>query len=107
MLDKSTAGQAYIKFGSGEDVRSLGSIALETPISRITFYVLGITTPFLLCLANIDRLSVYFNNTTDTIISPGVSVPIFRKQGYLQFFFSKEENAIAFLTKAEIRTLYR
>ncbi|XP_044723961.1 restless-like transposase [Hirsutella rhossiliensis] len=67
-LDKTTAGQASIKFGNGEAILSLGSIALKTPLGRITFHILKTPTPFLLSLADMDRLGIYFNNLTDTIV---------------------------------------
>ncbi|KAM4065038.1 restless-like transposase [Hirsutella rhossiliensis] len=44
-LDKTTAGQASIKFGNGEAILSLGSIALKTPLGRITFHILKTPTP--------------------------------------------------------------
>ncbi|KJZ68485.1 hypothetical protein HIM_12126 [Hirsutella minnesotensis 3608] len=39
-LDSSTSGQATIKFGNGEATHSVGSIALKTPVGRITFHIL-------------------------------------------------------------------
>ena len=31
-------------------------------------------TPFLLCLADMDRLQVYYNNVTDTLIGPATAL---------------------------------
>ncbi|KAM4061286.1 hypothetical protein HRG_013037 [Hirsutella rhossiliensis] len=43
-LDSSTSGQATITFGHGEATHSIGSIALKTPVGRITFHILQTPT---------------------------------------------------------------
>jgi len=48
----------------------IGLVAVKTPISLVNFYIVKADTPFLLCLADIDRLQVYYNNITDTLIGP-------------------------------------
>ena len=45
-------------------------IAVKTPISLVNFYIVTINTPFLLYFADIDKLQIYYNNITDTLISP-------------------------------------
>ncbi|KAM4062524.1 integrase core domain-containing protein [Hirsutella rhossiliensis] len=91
-LDSSKSGQATIKFGNGEAIHSVNSIALKTPVGRITFHILQTPTPFLLSLADMDRLGIYFNNIKDTIectnhcTNRQMSIPV---------------------TQAEIRTLHR
>ncbi|KAM4061436.1 cwf18 domain containing protein [Hirsutella rhossiliensis] len=112
-LDSSTSGQASIKFGNGDTINSLGTVALKTPLGRITFHVLQTPTPFLLCLADMDRLGIYFNNITDTInctnhcTNRPTSIPVVRKWGHPWFFLTKDEESISFLTETEIRTLHR
>jgi hypothetical protein len=64
----STVGKASIKFGKGEATASIGTVQVSTEIGNIDFKVLNAPTPFLLCLADIDRLKVYFNNTTDELV---------------------------------------
>ncbi|KAM4058411.1 cwf18 domain containing protein [Hirsutella rhossiliensis] len=60
---------------------------------------------FLLCLADMDRLGIYFNNITDTInctnhcTNRPTSIPVVRKWGHPE--------SISFLTETEIRTLHR
>ncbi|KAF1965255.1 hypothetical protein BU23DRAFT_585152 [Bimuria novae-zelandiae CBS 107.79] len=76
-IDTSTAGKTSIKFGKG-------SVTIPTEIGKIDFEVLDAPTPFLLCLADTDRLKVYFNNTTDKL-----------------FYLNKRERATAFLTKTD------
>ena len=44
-------------------------VKVKTLISLVNFYIVKADTPFLLYLANIDRLQVYYNNITDTVIS--------------------------------------
>jgi hypothetical protein len=67
-MDISTAGKASIKFGKGSVTASVGTAQVSTEIRKINFEVLKAPTPFLLCLADIDRLNVYFNNTTDELV---------------------------------------
>jgi hypothetical protein len=64
----STAGRASIKFGKGSVTASVGTAQVSTEIRDIDFEVLKAPTLFLLCLADIDRLNVYFNNTTDKLV---------------------------------------
>ena len=41
--------------------------------------MLETSTPFLLYLADIDRLGVFFNNTTNTLTGPKANIPVVRK----------------------------
>ncbi|KAF1972740.1 hypothetical protein BU23DRAFT_580811 [Bimuria novae-zelandiae CBS 107.79] len=65
-IDISMAGKASIKFGKGS-------------IRKINFKVLKAPTPFLLCLVDIDRLNVYFNNTTDKLVQGEHRTLVIRK----------------------------
>ena len=67
-IDTRTAGRVQACFGIGNTV-STGSIDINSPIGTITFHVVNADTLFLLCLQDIDRLGVYFNNLTDTIVT--------------------------------------
>jgi hypothetical protein len=64
----STAGKASIKFSKSSVTASVGTAKVSTEIRKINFKVLKAPTLFLLCLADIDRLNVYFNNTTDKLV---------------------------------------
>ena len=44
-------------------------VKVKTLISLVNFYIVKADTPFLLYLIDIDRLQVYYNNITDTLIS--------------------------------------
>jgi hypothetical protein len=46
------------------------SVIVKTLISLVDFHIVKVDTPFLLCLVDIDRLQVYYNNVIDTLISP-------------------------------------
>jgi hypothetical protein len=58
-----------IQFGIGLAVL-IRSIIIKTLISLVDFYIIKANTPFLLCLTDIDKLQVYYNNITNTLISP-------------------------------------
>ena len=45
-------------------------VAVKTLIGLVDFYIVKADTPFLLCLADIDRLQVYYNNIMDTLTGP-------------------------------------
>ncbi|CAE7020765.1 hypothetical protein PTTW11_03135 [Pyrenophora teres f. teres] len=81
-LDTSTAGKALIKFRKGEAIASIGTVQVSTEIRKINFEVLEAPTPFLLCLTDMDRLKVYFNNTTDELVQGNIRIPVLRKWGH-------------------------
>ncbi|KAK1990748.1 hypothetical protein LX36DRAFT_685881 [Colletotrichum falcatum] len=54
-LDTSRAGEAGIRFGSGESFESIGAIKVPTPLGKLTFHVMTSDTPFLFCLKDMDR----------------------------------------------------
>ena len=43
----------------------IGSVAVKTLIGLVNFYIVKADTPFLLYLADMDRLQIYYNNITD------------------------------------------
>ncbi|KAF1967270.1 hypothetical protein BU23DRAFT_483998, partial [Bimuria novae-zelandiae CBS 107.79] len=67
-IDISTAGKASIKFGKDSVTAFIGTAQVSTEIGKINFEVLEAPTPSLLCLADMDRLNVYFNNTMDKLV---------------------------------------
>src|SRR6266568_7660012 len=98
-------------------------VAVKTPIGLVNFYVVKADTPFLLCLADMDRLQVYYNNVTDTLIGPAtapgskhVTLPIIRRFGHpfliwgetLQIYIQESfDYNPCFLTSTEIHRLHR
>ena len=49
-------------------------VIVRTLIGLVNFYIVKADTPFLLCLIDIDRLQVYYNNITDTLTSPATAL---------------------------------
>ena len=54
----------------------IGLAKVTTLIGIIKFYIIKVNTPFLLCLADIDHLQVYFNNLENILITPQSKVPV-------------------------------
>ena len=80
---------------------------MSTEIGKIKFQVLDAPTPFLLCLKDMDRLHVYFNNTTNQLVQGRATFPVIRKWGHPWFHLSKAEHGRVFLTETELRRLHR
>jgi len=55
---------------------SIKTTDIVTPIGKIQFYIIYIDTPFLLCLADIDRLQIYYNNLRNVIITRTKKMPV-------------------------------
>ena len=80
-LDTSTQGRVTVQFGIGT-TSSLGSIHLQTPIGQVEFHIMTAKTPFLLSLADMDQLGVYFNNLQDLLVTPQGNIPVIRRFGH-------------------------
>ena len=66
-IDTMQTGAINVQFGIGLTVL-IGSVKVKTPIGLVDFYVVKVDTLFLLCLADMDRLQVYYNNVMDIFI---------------------------------------
>ncbi|KAF1936186.1 hypothetical protein EJ02DRAFT_438705 [Clathrospora elynae] len=106
-LDTSTSGNASVQFGKGSVTTSIGTAHVSTEVGKIKFNVLDAPTPFLLCLKDMDRLNVYFNNTTDQLVQGKATFPVIRKWGHPWFYLSRSERARVFLTETELQRLHR
>jgi len=62
---------------------SIRTTDIITPIGKIQFYIIYIDTPFLLCLADMDRLQIYYNNLRNVVITYTKKVPVVRRFGHL------------------------
>lgn len=114
-LDTPTKGQVHVQFGIGA-ASSIGTTDITSPIGTVRFHIIQADTPFLLCLADLDRLQVYFNNLANVIITPKGEVPVVRRYGhpflmwnaclrvYLCDSFTSNP---CFLTDVELRRLHR
>jgi len=61
---------------------SIGTADIITHIGKIQFYIIYIDTPFLLYLADIDRLQIYYNNLRNVIITHTKKVLVVRRFGH-------------------------
>ena len=114
-IDNTRAGAINVQFGIGS-TSSIGSIIVDTPVGSVEFHVVQADTPFLLCLADMDILQVYYNNLSNTLVTPTKSVPVVRRFGHpfllweesLQSFIvhSFDQNP-CYLTNTELRRLHR
>ena len=73
--------EASIKFGISETL-AVGSMQVVCPMGTITFHIVTADIPFLLSLADLDRLKVYFNNLTNMLVTPQGEIPVVRRFGY-------------------------
>lgn len=109
MINKERAGEALIQFGKGAEIRSIGAVQVNTPLGVITFHIIKAPTPFLLCMQDMDKLNVYFDNTINQIVQKGdrpKHVPVIQKWGHPWFHVSKHDVGI-FFTETELRRIYR
>ncbi len=71
-----------IQFGIGTATLT-GSVAVNTPVGTVEFYVVNASTLFLLSLADINRLKIYLNNVTNMLVTAdGEKVPIIHRFGH-------------------------
>ena len=104
---------ARVQFGKGAAASSIGTIRVHSPIGSIDFHVLESDTPFLLCLGDMDRLRVHFNNLTNLLHTPQGNYPIVRKFGHPFLCWEdapanqSEPTYDCFLTEGELRRLHR
>jgi hypothetical protein len=63
------AGAVNVQFGISSTIL-IRLVTVKTLISLVDFYIIKADTPFLLCLVDMDRLQVYYNNITDTLTGP-------------------------------------
>ena len=61
---------------------SIGTTDVNSPIGKVQFYIIKADTPFLLCLADMDRLYIKYNNLKDIIITCTKRVPVVRQFGH-------------------------
>jgi hypothetical protein len=93
IIDTTRAGQVTVQFGIG-GASSIRSVMIQTPIGNVEFHVVQADTPFLLCLANMDTLGVYYNNLTDCLVTPERSIPIIRRFGHPFLFWEESLNLL-------------
>jgi hypothetical protein len=114
-LDTLTKGQVSVQFGIGI-ASSIGTVEVNSLIGKVHFHVVHADTPFLLCLADMDSLQVYYNNLKDIIITCTGAVQVVRRFGHpfllwnsaLQSYLAESfDTNPCYLTDVELRRLYR
>ena len=83
-IDFFKAEAIYVQFENGF-ISFIGFIAIATPIGQVEFHIVKADTPFLLCLADLDRLKIYFNNVENALISKNKAFSMIRRFGHLFF----------------------
>ena len=68
-IDTTQTGAVNVQFSISLTIL-IGLVAVKNPIGLVDFHIVKADTPFLLCLVDIDRLQVYYNNVLDTLIGP-------------------------------------
>jgi hypothetical protein len=113
-LNKNTKGQVKVQFGISS-TSSIGSTMVKTPIGQVEFHIMHARTPFLLSLADMDKLGVYFNNLSNVIVTPKGDVLVVRRFGHsfllwdtsLQSFIAESfMHNPCFLTDVELQRLH-
>jgi hypothetical protein len=74
-IDTTQTRAINIQFGIGSTTL-IGLVIVKTLIGLVDFHVVKVDTPFLLCLVDMDRLQVHYNNVIDTLIGPALTLPI-------------------------------
>jgi len=114
-LNTLTKGQVTVQFGIGASM-SIRTIDVNSPIGKVQFYIIKADTSFLLCLADINKLHIKYNNLKNIIITRTKKVPVVRRFGYpfliwsssLQSYLVKSFNTNPYyLTNVELRRLHR
>ena len=105
-IDKSTRGNHHITFGAG-DATSMGTITVPTPIGEIRFQVVPAMIPFLLCLTDMDRLNVTFNNIENILYQGTKRLPVLRKWGHPWLLLNTSQSMAFHLNEIELRQLHR
>jgi hypothetical protein len=68
IINTATAGNHKVRFGNGPEKSFFGTANVQTPFGTIDFAVMLANTPFLLCLADMNRYGVYYNNVDNMLV---------------------------------------
>ncbi|RAL62925.1 hypothetical protein DID88_004766 [Monilinia fructigena] len=110
----ATAGQANVTYGIGSTT-SIGSW-MKLPFGDVEWNVMRADTPFLFCLADMDRFKFKYDNIDDVAITPHMILPVYRRFGHPFLTWKvKLQNVIqhsiddgeCLLTEVELRRIHR
>lgn len=118
-LDKNKAGLANFIFGS-ESTTSIRLVILDILIKLIIFHIVPVSTLFLLCPADINKLGAFFNKIMNQVIQSQTqslwSHLVIRKYGHAFLLWDTSVYTLAtksfalnscYLTDIELRYLHR
>ena len=75
------AGTINVQFGIGF-TSFISFVIVNIPAGNIEFYIIEADTPFLLCLADMDILKVYYNNFKNVLVTLIKLVPVVCRFGH-------------------------
>jgi hypothetical protein len=118
-LNRTKTDAVNVQFGI-ESTPSVESLTIDTPFGLVKFHVIKADTPFLLSLADMDRLKVYFNNVENTLFmtTKNRDLPVIRRFDHdfllwknshsLHSYIAQSFNSYpCYLTDTELRQLHR
>ena len=73
ILNTFNAGAIKIKFKIGL-ILLIGSLKVQLLIGEIVFYIIYTDTPFFINLQDLDFLNYYYNNFTNKVVTPILTV---------------------------------
>lgn len=76
-INISKADAIHIQFDIGS-ISSIRFVLIQIPIGHIKFHIVKTATFFLLCLANMNYLGIYFNNIDNLLVIKSIHIPIIR-----------------------------
>jgi hypothetical protein len=94
---------------------SIGIANIYTPIGKIQFYIVDTNIFFLLCLVDINKLQMYYNNIRDVLVTRTREISIVRCFGYIfllynfflqAYLLDSFESNFCYLTEVELQRLY-
>ncbi|XMA09892.1 hypothetical protein WAI453_002683 [Rhynchosporium graminicola] len=104
-LDTSLPPNSIV-FGSGSS-QIKGIVHVPTPVGIVTFHVVTANTPFLMCLQDMDRLGVKFDNLRNVLQQGDKVIPVVRKWGHPWMMLESKDALVHYLTEGELRQIHR
>ncbi len=117
LIDTIKAKTINVQFGI-ESILSLESITIDISIRLVEFHVIKTDTSFLLSLADMNRLKVYFNNVENLLVNTIKVLSIIRRfdhdfllwknSYFLHSYITQSFNSyLCYLTNVELRQLHK
>jgi len=72
-LNTSNAGAIKVKFRISL-ILLVGSLKVQLPVGEIMFYIIHTNTLFLISLRDLNSLGCYYNNLTNKVVTPTLTV---------------------------------